>query len=86
MNKEEHTNITVVDALMGAGKTTWAINYINQHPDENILYVTPYITETERIQSSVERDIKLPQHKGDGKIKDILKLLENEEDICATRS
>ncbi len=84
MNKEEQTNITVVDALMGAGKTTWAINYINQHPNENILYITPYLNETERIQSSVERNIKLPKHKGDGKINDILNLLENEEDISST--
>ncbi|MCM1165314.1 MAG: hypothetical protein NC299_12420 [Lachnospiraceae bacterium] len=71
---------------MGAGKTSWAIDYINQHQDESILYIAPYLSETERIQSSVFRDVKLPQQHGDGKIGDILKLLENEEDIASTHA
>lgn len=35
---------------MGSGKTTWAISYMNAHPEERFLYVTPYLTEAERIQ------------------------------------
>lgn len=86
MYLQENVNVTVVDAIMGGGKTSWAIDYINQHRDEDILYITPYISETERIQSSVFRDIKLPQEHGDGKTGDILKLFENREDIASTHS
>lgn len=86
IEKNENTKVTVVDSMMGSGKTSWAINYINQHEDENILYITPYNTETERIRDSVHREVKLPAHKGDGKLGDILKLLENEEDISATHT
>lgn len=84
IEKNENTKVTVVDSMMGSGKTSWAIDYINQHEDENILYVTPYNTETERIRDSVHREVKLPTHKGDGKIGDILKRLENGEDIATT--
>lgn len=82
----ENINVTVVDAIMGGGKTSWAIDYMNQHPNENILYITPYLSEIERIQSSVFRDIKSPHQYGDGKIGDILKLFENGEDIASTHS
>lgn len=42
--------IKVVDSIMGSGKTTWAISYMNAHPEERFLYVTPYLSEAERIQ------------------------------------
>ena len=42
--------VNVVDSIMGAGKTSAAINYINSAPnDVKIIYITPYITEIERI-------------------------------------
>ena len=40
--------INVVDSIMGSGKTQAAINYINS-TDVRIMYVTPYLTEVERI-------------------------------------
>lgn len=84
MEEKKITTTTVIDSIMGSGKTTWAINYINQHPDENFLYVTPYNAETLRIQNSVNREIKIPQRKSDYKIDDVLRLLENEDDIATT--
>ena len=44
--------IRVVDAIMGSGKTSAAIQYINDHPDRKFLYITPFIDETERIKRS----------------------------------
>ena len=42
--------VNVVDSIMGAGKTSAAINYINNAPEDiKIIYITPYITEIERI-------------------------------------
>lgn len=42
--------IKIIDSIMGSGKTTWAISYMNPHPEERFLYVTPYLAEAERIQ------------------------------------
>lgn len=48
MNEEKH--IKVVDARMGRGKSTAAIRYMEEHKDEQrFLYITPYLTEVERI-------------------------------------
>ena len=35
MSTEERT-ITIVDDIMGSGKSTWAINYINDNPDSSL--------------------------------------------------
>lgn len=44
--------IKVVDSPMGTGKTLAAIDYINQlDEDVNVLFVTPFLTECERIIS-----------------------------------
>lgn len=53
--------IKIVDSIMGSGKTTWAISYMNAHPEERFLYVTPYLAEAERIQASCPMlDFMLP--------------------------
>ncbi len=47
--------ITVVDARMGRGKSSAAIQYMNDHKGKvNFLYVTPYLSEVERVCSACE--------------------------------
>lgn len=42
--------INIVDCIMGAGKTSSAINYINNLPDDvKIIYITPYKSEADKI-------------------------------------
>lgn len=42
--------VNIVDALMGYGKTSAAINFINKsNDDERFLYITPYLTEVKRV-------------------------------------
>ena len=44
------TKITVVDAMMGRGKSSAAIRYMNEHKDDqHFLYVTPYLREVDRV-------------------------------------
>ena len=53
--------IKIIDSIMGSGKTTWAISYMNAHPEERFLYVTPYLAEAERIQTAcLTLDFMLP--------------------------
>lgn len=41
--------IHVIDVCMGGGKTSAAITYMNEHPDDRYIYVTPFLDETERV-------------------------------------
>jgi len=42
--------IKIIDAIMGMGKTGSLINHINSSDeDTKFLYITPYLTEVERI-------------------------------------
>ncbi len=42
--------IKVCDAIMGSGKSSAAIRYMNENPTERFIYITPYIKEADRIQ------------------------------------
>lgn len=45
--------VNVIDSIMGSGKTSAAINYIKRLSDDvKIIYITPYITEVERIKQA----------------------------------
>ena len=45
-------NINVVDAPCGAGKSSFAIQMINQNPGQRFIYCTPFLDELERIRKS----------------------------------
>ena len=55
--------INIIDAICGAGKTSAAINFINASPDDqHFLYITPYLTEVERIiESCPNKKFKQPE-------------------------
>lgn len=44
--------VKICDAIMGSGKTSAAISYINSHPEKRFLYITPYLPEAARIKDS----------------------------------
>lgn len=44
--------IKVADVIMGGGKSSAAIQYMNDHPNELYLYIAPYNAETERIKAA----------------------------------
>jgi hypothetical protein len=53
-------NITVVDSVMGKGKSTWAINEINRTPGENYIVVVPTLAEVERYKEGITRGAYVP--------------------------
>ncbi len=69
---------------MGSGKTQWSIQYINENQYDNILYITPFLKEVDRIITSTNRSFKQPLNKGEGKLQSINDLLEGQEDITCT--
>lgn len=44
--------IRVCDAIMGTGKSSAAITYMNEHPNDKFIYITPYLEEAKRIKRS----------------------------------
>lgn len=43
--EETLTEIKVVDAICGSGKTTWIFEHIKQNPDKKWVFVSPYLDE-----------------------------------------
>lgn len=47
--------IQVCDAIMGAGKTSSTISYINDNPMRRFIYITPYLDEAARVRRGCPR-------------------------------
>ncbi len=77
------SSITVVDAMMGSGKTTWALNYINSHPEEKVLYVTPLLSEFNRIRAGCSR-LFIEPHSWPTKAEDFSRLITSGNDSIIT--
>ncbi|MFA9422068.1 MAG: hypothetical protein ACERLG_00710 [Sedimentibacter sp.] len=91
INYIEKKEVTVVDATMGMGKTSWAIQMINNSPlTHKFIVVTPYLEEIERIikatehkRNFIEPDIR--NSKGT-KFYSLKQLLEKGSDIVTTHA
>lgn len=53
--------IKIVDDIMGSGKSTWAINYINANTDKRFLCILPTLAECERYKYNTKIDIVDPE-------------------------
>lgn len=79
--------VNVIDAIMGTGKTSAAINFINKSNDETkFLYITPYLSEVKRIiDSCPNKRFKQPQSYGT-KLNGIKYLFEKGSNIVSTHA
>jgi len=78
--------IKVVDAPCGYGKTQTAISLMNNNPNKNFIFVTPYLKEIDRIKHSVNnRTFYDPKPYGNKK-KDFHRLLRLGKSIATTHS
>lgn len=81
--------IKVVDSVMGSGKTVASIDYINQLDDDvNILFVTPFLKECERIiEGCPSKKFTQPSEEGFGtKGRHFKHLLRNGANIVCTHA
>lgn len=87
---DNETIINVVDAPCGYGKTSWAIQTMNEASlaTHRFIYVTPFLEEIERIKSQVKgRKFEEPSiNKGETKLSDLHRLLKMGADICTTHA
>ncbi|CAO4136210.1 hypothetical protein OFEAOIEE_LOCUS3962 [Methylorubrum extorquens] len=82
--------IHVIDSIIGSGKTTYIIDTIQNLVDEDnkIIYVTPFLTEVERvIQNCTWGEFHQPNEVDFGsKTKSLLHLIRNRHNIATTHS
>lgn len=84
-------SIKICDTIMGSGKSSAAINYMNQHSEQKFIYITPYLEEAARIRSACpklhfkEPNDKLPEF-GFTKYKHTINLLTSGENITSTHN
>lgn len=78
--------ITVVDSIMGSGKTSAMINKVNTDMENNYIYVTPYLPEVERYIEKTEHRFRQPLNTGDGKLDYLHRLLAAGENIATTHA
>ena len=81
-------NVKIVDAIMGAGKTSAAINFINSSDSEtHFLYITPYLTEVKRIiEACPDKKFKEPKNINGKKIQGIQSLIKKDINIVSTHA
>jgi len=85
--RKDYPDVVVIDSIMGSGKTSWAIQYINEHPEKSFIYCTPFLDEVTRIKQATNRTFYEPQYKGGGrKIDDFNSLLMEGQDIVLTHA
>lgn len=86
----EENKVNVIDALMGKGKTSWAIQYINEaKQEEKFIFLTPFLDEVDRVKKGVtNRKMINPESRTGTRTKkqDLKQLLNNEKDIVATHA
>ncbi|NMB69753.1 DEAD/DEAH box helicase family protein [candidate division WWE3 bacterium] len=79
--------IYICDAPMGAGKTSAAITYMNEHPDQKFLFVTPYLTEVDRIkQACPALNFTTPSDDHSTKLDNLHSLLSSGQNIVSTHA
>lgn len=78
-------SVKIVDTIMGGGKTSAAINFINESKgDIRFLYITPYLDEVKRVRTScASKHFVSPEEKG-GKLNRIRELFEKGNNIAST--
>ncbi|MED4971371.1 DEAD/DEAH box helicase family protein [Parageobacillus toebii] len=83
------SKVTVIDSIMGSGKTSWAKEYMNKNQKvKRFIYVSPYLDE---IENNILKDcpflVQPDEKRGKGsKLKHFKELLVNGESIVTTHA
>lgn len=82
--------VTVIDAIMGAGKTNFAIKYMTEAAEsQRFIYITPFLSEVDRIIENVKgrKFVQPTNANSEGrKLRSLKDLIIDGNDIAATHS
>lgn len=90
VRKPAPLHVKVIDSIMGTGKTSWAIQHMNEAPlYKKFIYITPFLNEVERVIASCkDRKFAQPEaSKGKGsKLNNLKSLIVEGKDIVSTHA
>lgn len=82
--------INIVDEIMGGGKTSWAIDFMNNSNfEKKFIYITPYLDEVKRIKDNVRSRIfyePTTKNTSGSKMHDFEMLIRDGKDIVSTHA
>lgn len=79
--------ITVIDSIMGSGKSSWAIQKMNEDKDGLYVYITPFLSEVQRIKENCNsKRFVEPKNLGNGKLDSFNDLLKKGRNIASTHA
>lgn len=86
-----NTKCYIVDSICGSGKTQSMLNYINNSgDDEHFLYITPYLSEIDRLQTyCAEKRFRAPKSReesGKNKLENLKKMIQDGYNIVSTHA
>lgn len=80
-------DIKIIDSIMGSGKTSWAIQEMNKNNDKSYIYITPFLSEVERIRKTVaNKTFYEPKNIGSGKLDSLHNLILDGKNIASTHA
>src|SRR5699024_970304 len=96
-NRTKESSIKVIDAICGAGKTSYAIQMLNDNSKagfgingelftstKKYIYVTPFLSEVERVINNTKAEFSEPNNKRSSKYEHVKKLIEDGKSIVMT--
>lgn len=87
MENDGKYNVYIVDEMMGHGKSSAAINYINSSQSERFIIITPYLDEVERYKTNCQaKHFKEPISKDGSKLNNIKDLIKKGYNIVSTHA
>ena len=85
--------VTVIDSIMGSGKTTSLIKMMNENTEEKFIYITPYRDEIDRVVDNCpNRYFETPKNfdkinlKTCTKYEDLIKIIEQDINVVSTHA
>ena len=80
--------IQVIDVPCGGGKTSWAIQYMNEHTEKSFIYCTPFLDEIDRVRKACGSYSRFdePRPYTGSKIDSFNELLADGKDIAVTHT
>ena len=79
--------IVVIDSIMGSGKSSYAIQKMNEDSDGSYIYITPFLSEVQRIKENCSNKKFIePKNLGKGKLDSFNELLKKNKNITSTHA
>lgn len=89
-DREPNKVVEILDSMMGSGKTSSIITWIEKNPNEKYIYVSPLLSEVEdggRLHQNVKKvSFESPKNTDSTKAEDMLRLLKDGANISCTHS